>query len=393
MARSRHPLIVGLAATLLLLLLTTLPAEAGSGTPDKAHAAPRSSQLAGVVALAPDNAWAVGSYSPPNGFPRKALVKHWDGTRWSQVVVPNPGGQHGTALASVSASGPDDVWAAGSYVTGDEYDTPRPIVEHWDGSSWQVDKLPVPQTGFDSYASAYSVVALSPHNVWVVGVASSIDTEIGTFAYIAHWDGASWTLSTIDHPTGCCDGKLLSGVSAIPGGALYAVGYVDPAGPLIEHRRGQTWFKQASPRLSGGSLSGVASFALDDAWAVGSYPDRYQRTLALHWNGTRWTHVATPNPAGDAATSLFSAVGGAGPDDIWAVGYQSPSTYAQPMTEHWDGTTWSVVDIAAPGLGGSLSGVSATSTTDAWAVGRSYDGALAHALVEHWDGSSWTVFP
>ena len=54
--------------------------------------------LGGVMALAPDNVWAVGfstaSTKPPPGeyeVPTKTLIEHYDGTGWSVVTSPNVG--------------------------------------------------------------------------------------------------------------------------------------------------------------------------------------------------------------------------------------------------------------------------------------------------------------
>jgi hypothetical protein len=55
-------------------------------------------------------------------------------------------------------------------------------------------------------------------------------------------------------------------------------------------------------------------------------------TLVAHWNGTRWTGVASPNPGG----SFLNAVSALSPSDAWAVGYDNTGT----LILHWDGTSW-----------------------------------------------------
>jgi hypothetical protein len=77
----------------------------------------------------------------------------------------------------------------------------------------------------------------------------------------------------------------------------------------------------------------------------------------LHWNGSGWSVVTTPNPL------------------------------------HWDGTAWSHVAGPNPGPSGSnadMLGVSARTSTDAWAVGV-YFGATPGTVALHWDGTAWTV--
>ncbi len=60
-----------------------------------------------VVAIAPNDAWAVGD----NG-----QTQHWDGASWSRVAAPYPGlGGRFNGIAAASAS---DIWAVGSYNDG-----------------------------------------------------------------------------------------------------------------------------------------------------------------------------------------------------------------------------------------------------------------------------------
>jgi hypothetical protein len=68
------------------------------------------------------------------------------------------------------------------------------------------------------------------------------------------------------------------------------------------------------------------------------------RTLAEHWNGSKWTIVPTPNK-GRTKQSNLSGVGGSSSSDVWAVGdYQSGPTGLDTSTlvEHWDGARWQV---------------------------------------------------
>ena len=66
-------------------------------------------------------------------------------------------------MAAVSAS---DVWAAGYTFNGSSIQT---LVEHWNGTSWQVVKSPNVGT-----SPAFSgVAAVSANDVWSVGYADS----------------------------------------------------------------------------------------------------------------------------------------------------------------------------------------------------------------------------
>ena len=113
-----------------------------------------------------------------------------------------------------------------------------------------------------------------------------------------------------------------------------------------------------------------------DCFAVGSSTGlSYGKTLIEHWDGTAWTIVASPNRSGqtvgltgvscDSATRCVA---------VGSVGLSStiPTT---TLAEHWDGTAWSIV--ATPNPAGQsenqLRGVSCIALSSCTAVGVSAD--------------------
>jgi hypothetical protein len=91
-------------------------------------------------------------------------------------------------------------------------------------------------------------------------------------------------------------------------------------------------------------LYGASADSATDAWAVGYYivnpTTEVAETLALHWNGTKWSKVASPNPGNGNGLSSVSADSAT---DAWAVGYYAnPTTGSQEtLALHWNGTSWS----------------------------------------------------
>jgi len=149
-----------------------------------------------------------------------------------------------------------------------------------------------------------------------------------------------------------------------------------------------------SPFINNSTLSGAAIIAGNDIWAVGDIAGSSANTgvtLAEHFDGTGWSVIPTPAVAG----GMFSSVAGAAGNDVWAVGSQAAGSSVTALIDHWDGTSWTVV--AGPKLpkGSFLTGVAALSATDAWAVGSepapSGSTFIFNPLVEHWDGTSWSV--
>jgi hypothetical protein len=158
------------------------------------------------------------------------------------------------------------------------------------------------------------------------------------------------------------------------------------------------WEVATSPNVGGQDnvLAAVAGAASDDVWAVGQYaPDANPNitlSLALHYDGTTWSTVDTPN-IGTHANALLSVA--AQPGAAWAVGYHIGDAFlARSLVEAWDGHAWRVVDVPHPFETENLYGVAASAATDVWAVGSGRDGEGHFAtLALHFDGKSWSVVP
>ena len=145
------------------------------------------------------------------------------------------------------------------------------------------------------------------------------------------------------------------------------------------------------------SLYGVAAVSANDIWAVGSSSQGNSsptQTLIEHWNGTSWSIVNSPSP-GTASNSL-NGVAAVSTSNVWAVGtFANSFSSGQTLIEHWNGTTWSVVKSPNPsGLTDTiLNGIALVSTSDIWAVGYSANTntGIETTLIEHWNGTKWSI--
>jgi hypothetical protein len=156
---------------------------------------------------------------------------------------------------------------------------------------------------------------------------------------------------------------------------------------LIEHWNGSAWTIVPAPEpvaptgntFAGSTLTAVSARAANDIWAVGYFQgaqgtNSNMFTLAMHWNGSAWTIVRTPNPAVPTPSGVRQTLNGVveiSTNDAWAVGDTSDISGfqpARPIAMHWNGTAWSVATL--PNLGsGTLSSVTASSSTSVWAAG------------------------
>jgi|HubBroStandDraft_6_1064221.scaffolds.fasta_scaffold994436_2 hypothetical protein len=85
-------------------------------------------------------------------------------------------------------------------------------------------------------------------------------------------------------------------------------------------------------------ITGLAAASDGSAWAVGDTFSRTSTTspLTLHWNGTAWTLVPDPSPAG----SFLDGVAAASDGTAWAVGHTGTGAGVRMLMLRWNGTAW-----------------------------------------------------
>lgn len=326
--------------------------------------------LEGVAALADTDVWAVGNYSNTSGNNVKhTLIERWNGSAWS--VVPSPDmGSMGSELLGVAALSDSDVWAVGDVSTSTTANGARSLIEHYDGSAWSIVPSPNPSMQGDNLTA---VAAITSGNVWAVGYFEN-NGQSALIPLIEHWNGSAWSVVTAG--VGRATGIVLNGITAISANDIWAVGDAGLNTNREMHWNGSTWSVTSASFPSGGqeTLDGVTAAGSQDVWAVGSYaptPFAELQTLALHWDGRKWSQITTSNL--DQFFNLFFGVAALRSDDVWAVGYAytTDGLSFSTLTEHWDGTSWTIVPT--PTISGSeLRGVVATGPTMLWAAG-SYD--------------------
>jgi hypothetical protein len=156
------------------------------------------------------------------------------------------------------------------------------------------------------------------------------------------------------------------------------------------------WEVVASPNSGrqANSLSSVAAVADNDVWAVGwafnAQLNAY-RTVTEHWNGTRWSLVRSPNATN--GYNLLNGVAVVAANDVWTVGQAAIGSTYSTLVEHWNGTAWSI--IPSPNVAGNsnvLEAISVISASDIWAVGYWSDSNfINHPLTIHWNGTTWSI--
>jgi hypothetical protein len=253
---------------------------------------------------------------------RVQTVQRWHDGRWAMMPLPvAPDPVHTTLyLSDVDPLSATDAWAVGgTYQAGAEIvGNTIPLgalVEHWDGSSWQI----VPNPAADAPDTVLSAVAArSATDIWAVGY-QAVGSGYGTFT--EHYDGTSWTVVASPEGTGR---SSFRDVSVGADGAVYAVGSqllagsATDAAPLAARWAGDGWQVMDLPDLGNGRMNKVYAANASSVWVIVEVPDG-AHTFA-HWDGSTWAMVEAPGPKGLGLRYYYAAIDGTGPNDVWAVG-------------------------------------------------------------------------
>jgi len=332
-----------------ITLIAQIPAQASSGpngpstvpltvfqvvsAPNQHQPFPANNYLNAISYSSPSDMWAVG-----------ASTIHFDGQQWTAFSAPDISGAGTNALTGVADLSPDNVWAVGYINEDTEGQNPSAIVEHFNGTLWQM--FSSPQFPATDQVFLRSITAISPTDIWAGGSDFEDPFE---FPLLEHFDGTAWT--------------------------------------------------QFSPPVSDCAVSGISADATNDVWASGVTLGG--GTCILHYDGTGWQSVSSPD--GCCGYNYLFGIVALGPNNVWAAGWyiQNPNDDRPNLTliERWDGSSWQIVTSPNVGPSGQVSsllrGITAVSANDIWAFGTSIDinSDAASTLLLHWNGSSWAIFP
>lgn len=258
------------------------------------------------------------------------------------------------------------------------------------------------EIGSDS--SFKAVDSLSPTDAWAVGATNLFTSRTLKATLVQHWDGTRWSVSASPNRSGLpssnvVNSNVLNAVDAISSNNVWAVGdtvLTTPnndfagSGSLVEHYDGTSWTIVPSPNgvlpdfQFFNILLGVSGTAADDVWAVGwnGFIDfgGLHRPTIQHFDGTSWSLVNNQlPPIGNSAQNVvLESVTAVARNDVWATGFYSDENtgpFTHPLALHYDGTAWQVdnpVDVTLSSTFNhvNLNVVKATASNDVWAVGN-----------------------
>lgn len=157
---------------------------------------PSNTRLRAVAATSAQNVWAFGEDDAASQHP---IALHWDGTAWK--LSPRPPSFDYGDIAAASTDSASHIWIASGL----------PILGKWhfasatlepNANTWNVNATPPVEQ-----SALTSLDALSPQDVWAAGYKWSDyppdanSSQIGARAFVLHWDGTQWTETSAPNPS------------------------------------------------------------------------------------------------------------------------------------------------------------------------------------------------
>ena len=233
--------------------------------------------LISVSEASPTDVWAVGK-----------SIWHWDGATWRSMrgAAPGRGIYHYANAIAADLINPNEVWAVGVEGYNGVAES-WPWAEEWNGAKWTGWALP----GGSKTSELLSVTMLHDGAAWAVG-----DTEPGRFNQTTpvadKWTGTHWISIQPAKSFG-----VLWAVTARDGRDVWAIGEHDSGLADVEHWNGARWSESPLQLPTGGQFDSVSSSMAGDAWAVAHLSQSYtsaQSVVLEHWSGMAWLRASIP---------------------------------------------------------------------------------------------------
>lgn len=356
------------------LLVCALPAAAGASW--TAQSLPGGGSIAsGVSCTSGSVCTATGGFTR---FADRMKESTWEAM--STPPLPEESVSEGNGLWGVFCTSATACTSVGQFMN--KSSKVLALADHWNGTSWSLEKTVVPSGAQESYLHNVSCVS----SIKCIAAGRFKNSEGHTLALTESQKGTVWGTPNLYLP-GLENNSELFGVSCIPSEPCTVVGKVGTGAsevPLIyrAHEFGTVWIGQepALPKEAKGTrLTSVSCVSETMCMAVGFFNKiliKNEEALAELWNGTSWTAQEPAHPVEGRDVQLAS-VSCTSTTECMAVGhFTNNSGKVLPLAEKWNGTSWTAEApyVLAPASEASLEGVSCVSTLQCQAVGQGTNG-------------------
>jgi hypothetical protein len=226
----------------------------------------RQNILYGIAAISDTDVWAVGGYQDASSV-WHTLAEHYDGSAWSVSKTTLDAGAAGNQFYAVTAVSTNSVYATGNQ-SGSGFPT-QVLTEHYDGHTWSV-------LGTPSDTTATPVALGITGTDTLLNVVGDVENSVNPYTTLVA-TGAPGSLSILTNaPNSGAGENDLFGAATASDGSTWAAGWaVTPSSlthfPLTLQGVNGQWSVVASPDPGTGDtgLAGITAIPGGGLWAVG----------------------------------------------------------------------------------------------------------------------------
>lgn len=351
LSRTLHRLISLAAAVGLVvcvLVVSASPAAAATWTiqttPNAAGAEHSNLYDISCASTATKPCISVGKQTASGGK-TSPYAQTWNGTTWTNIATSVPEGSTAGELQSVDCFTFLEslvCFAAGSYTSGGV--TKSLIVSGGTEGLSTVQTTPNPEGASETAFKGMACRVFSSTSCMAVGY--SVKSGKRTAFAVGLNSEAKWATQSIPEPEGATSSEL-HGVDCPTSTFCVAVGSYTVSGGSIWAMsatwNGTSWTLRTIPKPAGSIRTVLLDASCSSASAcagVGIYRDSggLQTSFVQRWNGTAWSHQASPNPEGSTNTVFQGISCNTGP--CVAVGDWNNGKNWLPMAQEYNGSAW-----------------------------------------------------
>ncbi len=244
--------------------------------------------------------------------------------------------------------------------------------------------------------SIWSLLADPTGNIYAAGGFTDSTTYIGGLAYVAKWNGSTWSILGTGPNALIANNAIYSIVQDISGNVYAAGNFIDINGyQFVAKWDGTTWTE-----LSGlNALAPIYTLASDvggNIYAAGAITDTGAANgyhYVAKWNGSAWSELGydtAHHTSGIKADSSIYVLATDRPGNVYAAGAFT-DTSGYHYVAKWNDTIWTTLGADTTAL--KANGTINTIITDTFGnvyAGGTFTDSLGYYYIAKWDGTKWT---
>jgi ferredoxin len=256
--------------------------------------------LPSVACTSDGNCWAVGSYID-SSLNEGTLAEQYSGGVWTIVSSPAPPGATSVEPSGVACTSDSNCWLVGAYV--DSSSDSHTLAEEYDGSAWTIVSSPTPGGTNGESVGLSAVACASDSNCWAVG--SYDDSSFDSHTLVEQYEALAITSASAATLTlGSAGTFTVTTTDCWPTPSLSDGGAALPSGVTFTDNGDGTASLAGTPSAGSGG-----TYAFTITARNGVTPDATQAFTLSVMSPTSLTATATPGATSYGTPVALSATG------------------------------------------------------------------------------------